>query len=94
MKLFSRAGLWSWRRYESVWRISNGQRREFLEDILNFYYPGTNLASLGIKAPQDPDYVPSEPSQPDPPKPDPTTPPTDPALPPDQKRQALLLRLN
>ncbi|HHU48103.1 MAG: SpoIID/LytB domain-containing protein [Caldicoprobacterales bacterium] len=60
------------------------------EDILNFYYPGTNLASLGIKAPQDPDYVPSEPSQPDPPKPDPTTPPTDPALPPDQEKTGIV----
>ena len=39
--------------------------------ILDFYYPGTSIETLDIKAPEDPDYVP--PSDPKPtPKPEPT----------------------
>ena len=45
-------------------------------NILAFYYPGTSLASLGIKAPQHPDYIPSEPAPSPSPEPTPSPAPS------------------
>ena len=60
-----------------AWQMAK-EGKSFTE-ILDFYYPGTSLASLGIKAPQDPDYIPEASPNPSPtpsPKPSPSPEPT------------------